>query len=107
MMQRNEKCLSVYLLPALLTPVPLIAFTSEKITCCANETAKSTSRNSTKFKSKNPKKPKRNPKILQQILLLFISCFTVSVTPSSNTPKSSHDFIISAISFISLFEINR
>ena len=58
MMQRNEKCLSIYLLPALLTPVPLIAFTSEKITCCANETAKSASRNSTKFKSKNPKNPK-------------------------------------------------
>ena len=58
MMQRNEKCLSIYLLPALLTPVPLIAFTSEKITCCANETAKSTSRNSTKFKSKSPKNPK-------------------------------------------------
>ena len=58
MMQRNEKCLSIYLLPALLTPVPLIAFTSEKITCCANETAKSASRNSTKFKSKNPKIPK-------------------------------------------------
>ena len=105
MMQRNEKCLSIYILPALLTPVPLIAFTSEKITCCANETAKSASRSSTKFKK--PKKPKRNPKKLQQILLLFISCFTVSVTPSSNTPKSSHDFIISAISFISLFEINR
>ena len=46
---------------------------------------------------------------LQEIYLFvfFISCFTVSVTPSINTSKSSNDFIILIISFISLFEINK
>ena len=37
----------------------------------------------------------------------FISCFTVSVTPSIKTPESSNDFMILTISFISLFEINK
>ena len=36
----------------------------------------------------------------------FISCFTVSVTPSINTPESS-DFVILIISFTSLFKINK
>ena len=37
----------------------------------------------------------------------FISCFTVSVTPSIGTPESSNDFVILILSFISLFEINK
>ena len=36
----------------------------------------------------------------------FISCFTVSVTPSINTPESSNDFVILII-FISSFKINK
>ena len=47
---------------------------------------------------------------LQEIHLLvffFILCFTVSVTPSINTPKPSKDFIILMLSFISSFEINK
>ena len=46
---------------------------------------------------------------LQEIRLLvfFISCFTVSVTPSINTPESSNDFTILIISLISSFEINK
>ena len=37
----------------------------------------------------------------------FTSYFTVSVTPSINTPESSNDFMILIISFISSFEINK
>ena len=37
----------------------------------------------------------------------FISWFTVLVTPSINTPKSSNDFSILITSFISSFEINK
>ena len=37
----------------------------------------------------------------------FISCFTVSVNPSINTSKSSNDFMILIISFISSFKINK
>ena len=37
----------------------------------------------------------------------FISCFTVSITPSINTPESSNNFIILVISFISSFEISK
>ena len=47
---------------------------------------------------------------LQEICLLaffFISCSTVSVTPSMNTAESTNDFMILIISFISLFEINK
>ena len=46
---------------------------------------------------------------LQEIHLLvfFISCFTVSVTLSINTPEPSKDFVILMISFISSFEINK
>ena len=45
---------------------------------------------------------------LQEIrLLVFYLCFTVSVTPSINTPESSNDFMILIISFISLMEINK
>ena len=46
---------------------------------------------------------------LQEISLLVfvVSCFTVSVTPSINTPESSNDFMILIISFISSFKINK
>ena len=46
---------------------------------------------------------------LQEICLLvfFISCFTVSVTPSINTLVSCIDFMIFIISFISAFKINK
>ena len=37
----------------------------------------------------------------------FISCFTVSVSQSINTPESSDDFMILIIPFISLYEINK
>ena len=45
---------------------------------------------------------------LQEIcpLVFFISYFTVSVTPSINTPESSKDFMI-LILFVSSFEINK
>ena len=41
------------------------------------------------------------------LLVLFISSFTVSLTPSINTPEYSNDFMILIISFISPFEINK
>ena len=39
-MEQDEKSLSIYPLPALLTPLPLIPFTTEEITGCTNEAAK-------------------------------------------------------------------
>ena len=42
-----------------------------------------------------------------RLLVFFISCFTISVTPSINTPKSSNDFIILIISFISSLKTNK
>ena len=39
-MEQNEKLLSIYPFPALLTPLPLIPFTIEEITGCTNEAAK-------------------------------------------------------------------
>ena len=46
---------------------------------------------------------------LQEIhLLVFsVSFFTVSVTPSINTPESSNDFMVLIISFISSFKKNK
>ena len=46
---------------------------------------------------------------LQEIcfLVFFISSFTVSVTPSINTPESSNDSMIIIILFISSFKINK
>ena len=75
---------------ALLTPLPLIPFTIDEISGCTNEAAKSAT------------KAPRNPPSC-----FFISSFTVSVTPSINTPESSNDFTILIISFISSFEINK
>ena len=39
-MEQNEKLLSIYPLPALLTPLPLIPFTIEEITGWTNEATK-------------------------------------------------------------------
>ena len=75
----------MYPLPALLTPLPFIRFTTEKITGYTNEAAKDTNKE----------------------VHLCVSCFTVSVTPSINTPKSSNDFMILIISFISSLKINK
>ena len=88
--ERNEKFSSKYPLLALLTPLPLIPFTTEEITSCTNEAAKGSN------------KAVRNP-----LSCFFISCFTVSVTPSTNTTECSNGFTILMISFISSFEINK
>ena len=80
----------IYPFPVLLTPLPLIPFTTEEITGCTNQEAK------------DADKAPRNPPSC-----FFISCFTVSVTPSINTPESSNDFMIVIISFIFSFEINK
>ena len=64
----------MYPFPAFLTPLPFILFTTEEITCCTNEAAEDankTSRNQPSF---------------------FLYHFTVSVTPSINTPESSNGF---------------
>ena len=89
-MERNLKFLSVYPLPALLTPLPRIPFATEEITGC------------TIYAVKGANEVARNPPSC-----FFISCFTVSVTPSINTHESSNDFIVSIILFISSFEINK
>ena len=68
-MERNLKFLSVYPLPALLTPLPRIPFATEEITGC------------TIYAVKGANEVARNPPSC-----FFISCFTVSVTPSINTP---------------------
>ena len=80
----------MYLLPALLTPLPLIHFTTEEITGCTNEAVKGAN------------KAARNPPSW-----FFISCFTVSVTPSINTSEPSNDFMILISSFVSSFEVNK
>ena len=87
-MEENYKFLFIYLLPALLTPLPLVPFTTEEITGYTNEAAN------------GDNKAPRNPHTC-----FFISCFTVSVTPSIDTPESSNDFMILIISFISSFKI--
>ena len=58
----------MYPLPALLTSLPLISFTTEEITGCTNEAAKGDNK-----AGKNPPS------------CIFMSCFTVSVIPSINT----------------------
>ena len=83
------KLLSIYPLPALLAPLPLIPFTTEEITGCTNEVANSAN------------KAGRNP-----LSCFFISCFTVSVIPSINTFESSSYFMILKI-FRSSFKINK
>ena len=84
------RILSIYPLPVLPTPLLLIPFTTEEITGCTNEAAKGAN-----------KAPTNPPSCC------FISCFTVSVTPSINTPEVSNDFMILIISVISSFEKNK
>ena len=60
-MEQNKKFLSIYPLPALLTPLPLIPLTTEEITGCANEAANGA-----------------NKAGLNPTSCLFISCFAVS-----------------------------
>ena len=67
---------------ALLTTLSPVPFTTEEITGSTNEAAKG-----------GNKAPKNQPSGC------FISCFTVLVTPSVNTSKSTNDFIIFIISF--------
>ena len=64
-MEQNYRFLSIYPLPALLMPLPLIPFTTEQITGCTNETAKGA--------NKAPRIPTS---------CFFISCFTVFETVS-------------------------
>ena len=48
------------------------------------------------------------PKELRKLLEIhLISCFTTSITPSINTPKSCSDFMILIMLFIASFEINK
>ena len=42
-----------------------------------------------------------------RLLVFFISCFTVPVTPSINTPESLNEFIILIILIIYSFEVNK
>ena len=56
-MEHNEEFLSIYRLPALLTPFPPMHFTTEEIISCTNEAAK------------GAKKARRNPPFS-----FFISC---------------------------------
>ena len=64
-----------------------MCLTTEEITGCIIEAAKGAN-----------KDPRNN--------CFFISCFTVSVTPSFNTLESS-DYMILIISFITSFKINN
>ena len=83
----TKKFFSIYPCPALLTLLPIIPFTNEEISGCTNEAAKGAN-----------KAPRSLPSCF------FISCFTVSVTPSINTPKSCNSFIILIILFLTSFE---
>ena len=89
-MEQSYKFLSLYSLPALLTPLQLMHFTTEETTVCTNEVAKDAN-----------KAPGNS------LSCFFILCFTGSVAQSINTPKSSNDFMILIISFISSFEIHK
>ena len=80
----------MYSITALLSPFPLIPFTTEEITRSTNEVAKAA------YKGGRYLAP-----------CFCISCFTVSVIPSINTFESSNDFMVLMISFISSFEINK
>ena len=89
-MERNWNFLSMYPLPAFLTPFPLIASILNKLLVALMKRLKVLTE-------------------LQEIhpLVFFNSCFTVSVTSSINMLESSSDFMILMISFISSFEINK
>ena len=87
-MEWKWKFVFIYPLPAFLTPLLLIPFTTEEITGCTNEASTGVD-----------KIPKKLPSCC------FISCFTVSVTPLINRTESSNDFLMLMIPFISSFEI--
>ena len=76
-MERNQKMLSIYPIPALSTPLPLIPFIPTEVTKGAN-------------------KARRN-----QHYWVFVSCFTVWIIPSSN------DIMILIKPFIPSFEISK
>ena len=80
----------IYPFPVLLTPRPLIHFTTEEITDCTNKAAKGANKAGKNLCS-----------------CFFISCFTVSVILSINTFESSNYFMVLIISFISSFEIDK
>ena len=67
----------MYPFPPLLTPLPLITFTTEEITGCRNEAANSVNNAGRNLSS-----------------CFSISYLTVSVIPSVNTFESSNDFTI-------------
>ena len=71
----TKNFLTIFPLPALLTPHPLIPFTTDKITGCTNKAAEVA-----------------NKALRNLPSCFFVSSFTVSVTPLVNTPESSNDF---------------
>ena len=79
-MERKQKMLSIYPIPALSTPLPLIPFIPTEVTKGAN-------------------KARRNQ--LTSNYWVFVSCFTVWVIPSSN------DIMILIKPFIPSFEISK
>ena len=86
-MDWNYSFLFIDPLPDLLTSFSLSTLSTEEVTGCSIEA------------SKVAYKAPRNPRFC-----FFVSCFTVSVTASLNTPKSSNDFMILILSFISSFK---
>ena len=86
-MEWNYSFLFMDPLPDLLTSFSLSTLSTEEITGCSIE--------ATKVAYKAP----RNLRFC-----FFVACFTVSVPPSLNTPKSSNDFMILTLLFISSFK---
>ena len=82
--------LSIYPVSAILTPLPLIPFTTEEITGCTIEV------------TKGANNARRN-----QHHWFFISCFTVWAIPPINTLESSNDIMILIIPFIPSFKISK
>ena len=81
-MERNKKFLSIHPLLTFITPLIIKHFTDEEIPDCTNEAAKGDN---------------KAPRSLHSYF--FISYFTVSITPSNDTPESPNVFIILIISF--------
>ena len=81
-MERNKKFLSIHPLLTFITPLIIKHFTDEEIPDCTNEAAKSDN---------------KAPRSLHSYF--FISYFTVSITPSNDTPESPNVFMILIISF--------
>ena len=89
-MEMNQNFLSIFLAPALLTPLPLIPLAMKDITCCNKEVAKGAN-----------KAPRNAP----SCCCFFF--FTVPVTPSVNTTESSNKFIILIVSVLSSLQTNK